>query len=421
MSVDKPKYAMLFTPILSMCILTIGNTFYTTYTTLELERMGQSNFIVGLISAAYFTGMVLGSYFSQKLILRIGYIRAYVLFATLMGLGAISQGIFYDVPIWGISRFICGYALAGLFIVVEAWCLEGAGKSHKGLVLSIYLFIYYFVQASGQFLLNIPFNSVLMTFCVISILASISIIPVCLTRFEMPKQEHPNLLSPVILYKKAPLGMWTALVAGMILGSIYTIYPLFLKQAKIPIESISYLMFAIILGGMLLQLPIGKISDLVDRRIVLVSMLIGSVFISILICIFHNNFWQLAIFSFILGGLTFTFYPLSISYSSDYLSADQLIGIVGILALSYGMGSMIGPLGVTWLMSLFGPFGFFIYVGFVCLLLMTYTLWRIRVRQAPNNNEKVAFQSMAAETSVAIEVVYEQQLMEEKEAPAHKQ
>ena len=134
------NFAMLFAPILSMCILTIGNTFYTTYTTLELEKMGQSNFIVGLISAAYFTGMVLGSYFTQRLILRIGYIRAYALFATLMAAGAMSQGVFYDVNVWAVARFICGYALAGLFIVVEAWCLEGAGSKHKGLVLSIYLF-----------------------------------------------------------------------------------------------------------------------------------------------------------------------------------------------------------------------------------------------------------------------------------------
>ena len=406
---------MLFAPILSMCILTIGNTFYTTYTTIELARMGQSNFIVGLISTAYFTGMVLGSYFSQRLILRIGFIRAYALFATLMAAGAMAQGIFYDVNISAMARFMCGYALAGLFIVVEAWCLEGAGSKHKGLFLSIYLFIYYFVQASGQFLLNIPFESVLLAFAVISILASLSIIPVCLTRFATLKQEHTALLSPIILFKKAPLGILTAMAAGMILGSIYTIYPLFLRQVDMPVHTISYLMFAIILGGMLLQLPIGKISDLADRRLVLLVMLAGSVLVAVLICILHNSFWQLAILSFILGGLTFTFYPLSISYSSDYLEADQLVGVVGILALSYGVGSMFGPLLTTWFMSIFGPFGFFTFIGFVSFLLGVYTLWRLRVHQAAKQDEKVAFQSVSAETSVATGNALEQQLIEEKE------
>ncbi|WP_192484684.1 MULTISPECIES: MFS transporter [Cysteiniphilum] len=421
MSEYKPaKFAMLFAPILSMCILTIGNTFYTTYTTLELERMGQSNFIVGLISAAYFTGMVLGSYFTQRLILRIGYIRGYALFASLMAAGAMSQGIFYDVSVWAVARLVCGYALAGLFIVVEAWCLEGAGSKHKGLVLSIYLFVYYFVQASGQFLLNIPFETVLLAFCVISILATLSIIPVCLTRFEAPKQEHVELLSPFVLFKKAPLGIWTAMTAGMILGSIYTIYPLFLKQTDVPVHIISYMMFAIIIGGMLLQLPIGKISDIIDRRLVLLIMLIASVVVSVVICILHDSFWQLAILSFILGGLTFTFYPLSISHSSDYLDADQLVGIVGILALSYGVGSMVGPLLTTWLMSLFGPYGFFTFVGFVCFLLAVYTLWRLRAREAPKEDEKVAFQTVVAEASIATEAVVEQQLIEEKENSDHR-
>jgi MFS family permease len=174
-------------------------------------------------------------------------------------------------------------------------------------------------------------------------------------------------------------------------------------------------MFAIILGGMLLQLPIGKISDLADRRLVLLVMLAGSVLVAVLICILHNSFWQLAILSFILGGLTFTFYPLSISYSSDYLEADQLVGVVGILALSYGVGSMFGPLLTTWFMSIFGPFGFFTFIGFVSFLLGVYTLWRLRVHQAAKQDEKVAFQSVSAETSVATENALEQQLIEEKE------
>ena len=171
---------------------------------------------------------------------------------------------------------------------------------------------------------------------------------------------------------------------------------------------------------MLLQLPIGKISDIIDRRLVLLTMLIASVVVSVVICILHDSFWQLAILSFILGGLTFTFYPLSISHSSDYLDADQLVGIVGILALSYGVGSMVGPLLTTWLMSIFGPYGFFTFVGFVCFLLAVYTLWRLRAREAPKEDEKVAFQTVVAEASIATEAVVEQQLIEEKENSDHR-
>ncbi|MBK2125244.1 MFS transporter [Fangia hongkongensis] len=411
----KPNFAMLFAPIISMCILTVGNTFYMTYTTLELEKMGQANWVIGLVSAAYFTGMMLGSYFTQKLIVRIGYIRGYVLFATMMALGAMLQGIFYAPILWGAFRFICGYALAGLFIVVESWCLEGAGSAYKGRVLSIYLLLYYFVQASGQYLLNIDFGSVLLAFCVISMFASLSIIPVSLTKFEMPRQERVELLSPWVIFKRAPLGIWASFVAGVILGSIYTIYPLFLKQVNYPADTISTMMFAIIIGGMLLQIPIGKLSDIMDRRKVLLFMLIGATVVSVLVCLIHNSFYEMILLSFILGGLTFTIYPISISHTSDYLDPDQLVGVIGLLALAYGVGSMFGPVLATSFMSIFGSFGFFIFVAIMCIALILYTLWRFSVRVTPAaEDDKVQFQQMAPESSAASEALVEQQLIDDK-------
>lgn len=410
----KPNFAMLFTPMISMCILTVGNSFYMSYTTLQLEQMGISNTIIGVISAAFFAGMMLSSYLSQKLIVRIGYIRSYVLFATLMALGSIMQGILYIPMIWVLLRFICGYALAGLFIVVESWCLEGAGQQFKGRVLSFYLAIYYFAQASGQFLLNIEFSNTLVAFCIISMLASLSVIPVTITKFEMPKQIHTEFLSPLVLFKKAPLGTWASFTAGMILGSIYSIYPLFLTQVNYSTQFISYAMFSVIFGGMILQLPIGKISDFQDRRKVLLAVLIISAIISLLMCFIHDYFWQVIILSFLLGGLTFTIYPISISHSIDNLDASHLVGIVGSLALFYGLGSMFGPVFSAGFMSLVGTSGFFVSISFICILLITYILWRIYASARVYRAEKVQFQSIAPEVSVATETLYEQQMIDEK-------
>ena len=411
----KPNFAMLFAPVISMCILMLGSSFCMSYTTIELERMGISNAIIGLISAAFFSGMMLSSYFSQKLIVRIGYIRSYVLFATLMALGSIMQGVVYIPIVWALLRFLCGYALAGLFIVVESWCLEGAGEQFKGRVLSFYLAIYYFAQASGQFFLNIEFSSTLMAFCVISMLASLSVIPVSMTKFEMPKQERPEFLSPLILFRKVPLGMWASFTAGMILGAIYSIYPLFLTQVNYSADVIAYAMFAVIFGGMTLQLPIGKISDFKDRRKVLLAVLISAMIISLLICFINAHLWQVILLSFLLGGLTFTIYPISISYSSDHLDARHLVGIVGLLALFYGLGSMFGPIFSTFFMSLFGAFGFFVFISFTCILLIAYILWRMYASvRVVNQAEKVQFQSIAPEVSVATETLYEQQMIDEK-------
>ena len=192
---------------------------------------------------------------------------------------------------WAIFRFISGYALAGLFIVVESWCSEGADSQYRGRILAIYLFIYYLTQASGQFLINISFSTVLLAFCVVSILASLSILPVCPTRFEMPKREMVDLASPWTLFKKVPLGIWAAFVSGAILGGIYTIYPLFLTQSAAKDGMVAYVMFTTIIGGVLLQFPIGKISDMIDRRKVLLILMIATIVISVFIAIFHGAVW----------------------------------------------------------------------------------------------------------------------------------
>ncbi|MFZ9035467.1 MAG: MFS transporter, partial [Francisellaceae bacterium] len=395
------RFAMLVAPILSMCILAFGNTFYTTFTTVELNHMGESNWIVGIVSAAFFAGMMLGSLFSQKLILRLGYIRAYIFFAALMSMVSLLQGIIIEPISWGVLRLLCGYALAGLFIVIESWCLDSVTADYKGRILSIYLFCYYFVQASGQFMLNIDFATTLMAFAVISLFATFSIIPVSLTRFEMPKKEGIELLSPFKLAKKAPLSIWAAMVGGFTIGCIYAIYPLFLKQLDYKANGISYMMFSTILGGMILQLPIGRLSDKYDRRRVLLVITVISVMICALIMMLHD-FWSLGILSFILGGLTFTIYPLSIAHASDYVDNSQITGVIGVLTISYGIGSMLGPIGITWFMSMFGPFGFFVFMGFVCLLFTIYILWRLNVRpKALPQEEKVSFTSMAPEAAIA--------------------
>lgn len=413
MSESKINFPMIFTPLVSVFILTIGNSFYTTYTTIELERVGIANTIVGLIAAASFLGMMLGSYSSQKLIFRIGYIRSYILFSVMISLCSMIQGIFYEPYLWGFLRFLCGYALSGLFIVTESWCLEGAGEKLKGLVLSFYLSVYYLAQASGQLILNIEFNNYIIPFCMISILASLSIIPINLTKFDIKHQDHSEMLSPSVLWKKVPLGLWSAFVAGMILGSIYSVYPLFLKKVSTLKSDVAYAMFAVVIGGMSLQLPIGKISDFKDRRKVIFFITNISLIISILMCFLYK--YNIIILSFLLGGFTFTLYPLSISYACDCLNEKNLVGVVSLLALFYGLGSMFGPIFSTLSMSLFGDIGFFVFISSSCALLAFYTSWRMKIStETCSQDEKVQFHTIAPEISIATETVYEQQVIEDK-------
>ena len=387
----RTKILLLISPILGMCVLTLGNGFFTTLSTVQLNNTGQSTWVIGIISAVYFLGMTLGPYFSQPLIARVGFIRSYVIFAAAVSISTLLLGVFSNPILWMILRFICGYALAGLFVVIESWCLSAAGSENKGTVFSFYLFAYYGAQSLSQLFLNIHFNEVLVAFCLVSVLASFSIIIVSTTKVDAPIPEPEGLTPPWKLLNKIPLSIWTAFVGGIILGSIYTIYPLFLQDVGLGDSKLSYIMMITVLGGMLFQIPIGKLSDRIDRRVVLFFVLVVFVIVSALILLAHQFYWELLIGSFILGGMSFVLYPLSISHASDYVAENQIISIIGALTISYGLGSMVGPLVISVLIEILGPYGYFILMLVVSIPLALYTLYRITVGYNRHSAPKFLF------------------------------
>lgn len=176
--------------------------------------------------------------------------------------------------------------------------------------------------------------------------------------------------------------MVASVIGGSLLGSIYTLLPIFLVRVGSDHDMISVLMMTTILGGMLLQVPIGKLSDLIDRRKVIFLAGAGIFITSIFIFAFHTSYFLFAIIMFIFGGSAFVIYPLSISHASDFLNENEILGAIGVLTIAYGLGSVISPVVISGVMSVFGPFGFFIITALLSISLCLYSAYRISVRKS---------------------------------------
>lgn len=408
------SFIPLITPILSCCILTLGNGFYTTLTTVQLTKLNFSTIVVGIISAVYFAGMLLGSLHSQTIISKVRHIRAYSVFAALMSICCLFQGVVIDPWLWGILRFICGYALAGLFIVIESWCISSVDDQYKGRIMGLYLFAYYLAQTCGQFFLKINYSNELVAFCIIAGFACFSIIPVSLTRHNTPQPESPEFVSPIKYMKIIPLGLCAAFIGGVLIGSIYTMLPLAFKTSNFTDSQLANIMAVTILGGMIFQLPIGKLSDSFDRRKVILGICISIVFFSILICIFHKVYLQILIFSFFIGSGIFTIYPISISHSSDLVDISKSVIVISIITLFFGLGSMLGPLFVTIFIDLLGGInGFFIFTLISSLVLGIYTYVRILKKDPVDDSEKVTFTPTTSNTVMEMKESIQQSIIEE--------
>ncbi len=369
--------SLYIAPIFSIILLVLGSGGVSmTLTTVVMDQHGSSHLAIALVSSAFFVGIIMGACQCQNFIFRISHIRAFAALGTLCAAATLAQGLWFNVFSWVFLRFVIGFSLAGLYVVIESWLLGLSTAENRGRVLSVYLVAFYAAQASSQWLLEIPHDNFLVIFVWIALFTALSVIPLAITRYTAPMPESPEVISLRFLWKRTSLGIVGCVISGCILSVIYSFLPKFLVDVGYE-NQVAAAMFSVILGGTLLQYPIGKLSDIIDRRKVLVAMCIACVVCAIGFIQFYQHIYLVYALCFLLGGTTFTIYPISVSHGVDFVESHRIISAAAVLYIAYGIGSVMGPLMVV-PFSYFSPnAGYFIYMILFSLLLAGYAIFRI--------------------------------------------
>ncbi len=364
-------------PLVSLAIVMVAVGLFSTFVPLRLTLDGHSSFITGGVTAAYFAGLVLGSMKAEKFIAQVGHIRTFSAFASLTGAISISMGLIFHPGAWILGRFLMGLFTAGLFIVIQSWLLMVGGSDRKGTILAFYMIAFYASQAGGQFLLSAIPPLSLIPFSIGTLLISLSVVPVSLTRYKSPSIEASSPLSPIKLFKISAFGVLSSFGSGLIMGSFFGLTPVFAHLVGMEHSSIANFMGATIIGGFVLQWPIGRLSDRINRRSVLIGVSFLTSILSLLIAIASLISTDILLtLSVIFGGFAFTMYPMSISYTNDYVDPQDLVAATGGLLLSYGAGSVVGPLVAPALMQIFGPAGLYVFFTVIAALIGGIGFWR---------------------------------------------
>lgn len=392
-------------PLLSMFILMNGAGLLNTFIPVRLEMNLVSSWDIGLVAAGYYAGMVLGAFRNAHFILRVGHIRAYATFASLTAVAVLSQGLFYDLFWWIFLRLVGGYCLSGLYIVIESWLLGKSTPQTRGQFLSLYMISLYGAMASGQFFLNLfPIDS-LLPFAIITILSSLSVIPVAISKTGDPTIEEPTALSLIQLFKLSPSGIIACFCSGMVLGSVFGLVPLYLQLAIDSVTETSIIMFFLIFGGTALQYPIGHLSDRMDRRKVILGLCTIIICISFsVLFLSKNHHYAWYVLMFIFGGASFVLYPVSISHTCDVLKQNDIVAATQGLMLAYGIGAVISPALASAIMQGLGSPGLFIFFIFVSAGLFSYLIYRIQVHAPPKAEDQQEFVTLPGTTPVASEM-----------------
>lgn len=362
--------------LLAIFVLMAGGGFMATLISLRLERAGYSALVMGAVGTAYFAGLVAGSLRAGRLVVRVGHIRAFAAFVSLFSASTLGYAVQSHPALWMALRFIDGLCVAGVYICLESWLNEKAQPRERGTVLAGYMIALYTGQALGQFLLTLSDTLPSMPFVVASMLISLSIIPVTLTRIPAPPPDPGTPMRINALYAISPLGIVGAIGTGLMIGAFYSLGAVYARRLGMDLAAVAAFMSIVIFGGVALQWPLGLLSDRFDRRRVIVSAFAGAFAASLAIALIGAPGPLLLLFAALFGGLTFALYPLCVAHVNDHLTPEQRVSASGGLVLLYSAGAAAGPLAAATTMTIFGAQGLFLFAAACAGGAVLFGLWR---------------------------------------------
>jgi MFS family permease len=393
----------VFSLLLGAGMMALGVGLLGLLLPIRMDLEGVAPQIAGYVMSAYYAGFVGGSFMAQRIIGRVGHIRAFAAFAAILTAAVMMHALIFNIPLWGLMRAAVGFCMAGLYAVIESWLNVRSPNELRGRVLSMYTLTIYISSGVGQLAINLDDTAGLELFCLGALLTSLSLVPVVMTRVAGPELGNIKTMSLAALYKASPLGTVATAGAGLVSGSLYALGAVYGTQIGLTVFENSVFMGAPIIGGFLLQWPIGRLSDKFDRRTVLFGVLMSTVAAAVLLGAFafaEGNFLLLATANLLLGGFLATIYPTAVAHAFDYIDRSQMVAANSGMLLAWAVGATAGPLVASSFMAV-GPAGLFVFIAGVAISLAIYTRWRMSRRAAKPAEEQSKFVPVPSTSAIA--------------------
>jgi len=394
--------------LLGVLLLMIGNGLQGTLLGVRGSIEGFSTFEMSVVMSAYFLGFLFASRVVPNMIRNVGHVRVFAALASFISAVLILYPTLANPWIWAVGRVVIGFCFCGVYITAESWLNAAATNETRGKALSLYMLVQVvgIVIAQGLLLVADPGGFVL--FVIPSILVSIAVAPILLAASPTPSFDTTKPMSLKRLWEASPLGCMGMFLLGGVFAAQFGMSAVYGGKAGLSLPQISAFVASFYVGAVLLQFPIGWVSDRMDRRLlILIVSGVGGV-AAVLGALASGSFVMLILAAALIGGTSNPLYSLLIAYTNDYLSRDDMAGASGGLLFINGLGAIAGPLIIGWSMDFFGPHGYFLLMAVLLLLLAIYAGWRMTQRAAPAVADTNAYAPLApTSTPVAVELAQE--------------
>ncbi len=377
----------------SVALLVLGNGLQQTLIGLRAGVEGYTEETVGVMMSAYFVGFVLASIHAPRVIQQVGHIRAFAAFASAVSAIALCFAIFVSPTVWIVLRMLQGACYAGMIIVVESWLNASAEASWRGRVLAIYSIVMYASWAISQPMVALAPVSGFVLFAVVSICLSLSLVPITLSRAGDPGVVLATRVGIRRLLAISPMALSGAFVMGVSVGAFFGMGPVASQQSGFSDAGTGTILAAALIGALAFQWPLGWLSDLMDRRLIILGSSMAGAVVSGLFAatLASGGEFSTILLAFLLGGTLMPLYSICLAEVNDRIDESELIAAASAFVLVYGVGSAVGPFAASLVMGQIGPPGLFVFMTAVLGLFAAFDALRIRQREKTDASAKQSY------------------------------
>lgn len=357
---------------------------------LDLARQQISTELIGLVTSAYFTGFLLGTLSCHRVIDRVGHIRAFAVFAAIAGNATLGHILFETPYAWIALRAILGYAFAGQFVVIESWLNDKATEDNRGRIFSLYMAVSWAASGLSPLALNLrdAIGSVPL-FSLVAMLMATALVPMALTRVGNPEIGERNHFGVRRLFHISPTGFVACFGSGLMNQAYYGLLPAYAEGVGLSTGQLAVLFSASTIAGLIIQFPIGYLSDYFGRRPLMLATLAAAAALSVAVAwLPAPPFLTLLVLLFLLDGAMAPLYALGVGQTNDYVSKQDFVAASAGLLFAWGVGAAAGPTAAGLVMGRFGDRGLFWFLAAGLSAVAVFVLLRILVRRALSAREQ---------------------------------
>jgi len=340
-------------------------------------------------------------------VLRVSHARAFATMTALVILSILMISLGTYPFIWVLSRALYGFAATGLFIISQSWLNHACVNEWRGKIIGLFYMVYVIAIGSGGLLLRYVSLDGATVPLIGIFFATVALLPVCLTRLQTPPPPASIAIAVRSVWRISPVGLVGLFAVGGLTMLLQGFGPIYVANQGYSKNDVGLLIFLMQLGLIVVQYPLGALSDRMDRRILLIcASLLTIVAASFAIGTSAERFVLIVLIFAIWSGATESIFSIANAHANDRADPEYYVSLSSTLLVGWSLSGLVVPAITTFLTPAFGP-KVFMYIAIVIAALYgVFVTYRMFQRDPTPADETEPHQQVSAQMPLSTELAH---------------